>query len=129
MALATCCHHCCEWNEYVNRDFFLNGGFTEHDFNAILRMTGWATAGFGKAKTSTPAAQTTTTTSTSSATSGAASLELSDAEKIKIGERCKTILDVGRLLYLSKNGFSCEIVQYIDKKITPENRLLVGRAV
>ena len=92
-------------------------------------MTGWATAGVGKAKTSIPAAQTTTTTSTSSATSGAASLELSDAEKIKIGERCKTILDVGRLLYLSKNGFSCEIVQYIDKKITPENRLLVGRAV
>ena len=50
MALATCCHHLCTWKDYVNREFFTQGGFTEKDFNTLLRMTSWATSGFGKAR-------------------------------------------------------------------------------
>ena len=111
-ALATCCHHLCNWNDYVNREFFIEGGFTEKDFQALLRMTSWATSGFGKARAAEHKQEEN---------------HLKDEEKREFGKRCKTALDVGRLLYLKRNGFECEIVQYIDRAITPENRLLVGK--
>tara|TARA_B100000795_G_scaffold153601_1_gene115135 strand:+ start:136 stop:1866 length:1731 start_codon:yes stop_codon:yes gene_type:complete len=110
MALATCCHHLCTWKDYVNREFFIQGGFTEKDFNTLLRMTSWATSGFGKARSIAYKMNVN---------------DLTDDEKREFGKRCKTAIDVGRLLYLENNGFQCEIVQYIDRSITPENRLLV----
>ena len=119
MCLATCCHHACTWNDYVNKEFFRKGGFSPSDFNAMLRMSSWGTCGFGRQKTSAhagPGLQ-------------ASEESIPDSEKIAIGQRCKMLLDVGRILYLQDAGFKCEIVRYVDGALTPENRLLVATAI
>ncbi|XP_057844079.1 tRNA:m(4)X modification enzyme TRM13 isoform X2 [Cryptomeria japonica] len=45
LAIATCCHHLCQWKSYVNKRFFLNLGFTREEFCAITWFTSWALDG------------------------------------------------------------------------------------
>ena len=43
--IASCCHHKCVWNHYVNQNFFLQNGFTPYDFTVMTRMSSWAVSG------------------------------------------------------------------------------------
>ncbi len=43
VAVATCCHHRCSWNHYVNPAFFLKLGFTPVEFELISWMAGTVT--------------------------------------------------------------------------------------
>ena len=117
MCLATCCHHVCSWDDYVNKEFFLSGGFTPADFAMMLRMSSWGTCGFGRTRTAR---------TTSAAVAKECGDSILDTEKIAIGQRCKMALDIGRLLFLQRHGFRCEMRRYVPGALTPENRLLVA---
>ncbi|CAN0356494.1 unnamed protein product, partial [Hapterophycus canaliculatus] len=41
VAIATCCHHACNWRDYAGRDFLTQQGFTARDFEAIRRISAW----------------------------------------------------------------------------------------
>jgi Methyltransferase TRM13 len=40
LCIATCCHHRCTWQHYVNRPFFQRLGFSPEEFELISWMTG-----------------------------------------------------------------------------------------
>ena len=43
VAVATCCHHCCDWKDFTGKGFFLYTlGLGEADFNRMKRWSGWA---------------------------------------------------------------------------------------
>ncbi|CAI7730459.1 unnamed protein product [Closterium sp. NIES-54] len=48
LAIATCCHHLCDWESYVNPAFFTRLGFSPPDFAAVAWMSSWALLGEGK---------------------------------------------------------------------------------
>ncbi|CBJ31916.1 conserved unknown protein [Ectocarpus siliculosus] len=41
VAIATCCHHVCNWRDYVGRDFLTQQGFSARDFEAMRRISAW----------------------------------------------------------------------------------------
>ncbi len=43
IVLALCCHHRCDWQTYVGKDFFTELGVSAHEFHLICSMTSWAT--------------------------------------------------------------------------------------
>lgn len=117
VAVATCCHHRCEWSSYVGRDYFraaLSGG-TRREFEKIARWSSWATQ-------------------LEDGTSGehAAPVCVDDlqgldaSQKRDIGRRCKALLDAGRLDFLSKRGLVGSRTAYCDVELSPENWLLVA---
>ena len=118
MALATCCHHRCIWDDYVNQDFFTSAGFSHKDFEMIRRTASWGTScclGGAKAASSVIVVEKEQRRE-----------KISIEEKADIGLRCKMVLDIGRLLYLQSAGFECEMVRYVDGTLSPENRLLTA---
>ncbi|KAL6515890.1 hypothetical protein OROGR_019195 [Orobanche gracilis] len=42
LAIATCCHHLCQWKSYINKRYILDLGFSKEDFHAISWFTSWA---------------------------------------------------------------------------------------
>lgn len=46
VAIATCCHHRCTWDQYVAKDWFLSLGFTCLDFERLRLLSSWAVCGW-----------------------------------------------------------------------------------
>ncbi|CAN1196395.1 tRNA:m(4)X modification enzyme TRM13 [Linum perenne] len=44
-AIATCCHHLCQWKHYINKEFMLSLGISKEEFHAITWFTSWAVDG------------------------------------------------------------------------------------
>lgn len=51
---------------------------------------------------------------------------IDDDERERIGRCCKQLLDGSRRAAVRATGLRCELVQYIDTSVTPENTLLVA---
>ncbi|DBA70544.1 TPA: hypothetical protein ACH3X2_011942 [Trebouxia sp. C0005] len=51
---------------------------------------------------------------------------LSRTERMALGQKCKQLIDVGRVLWLAEQGFQVQSVLYVDPKISGENRLLLA---
>lgn len=47
-------------------------------------------------------------------------------EKVRLGEKAKTILEYGRARELMKYGFNVTVSRYVEKFISPENIVIVG---
>ncbi|KAI9905906.1 hypothetical protein PsorP6_014179 [Peronosclerospora sorghi] len=47
LAIALCCHHVCEWEDYVNPKFLKAHGFKAEEFKLLTSMTSWTTCGMG----------------------------------------------------------------------------------
>ena len=57
------------------------------------------------------------------------SLGVTIDQRMAIGRMCKDLVDLGRLDYLSKNGFAETVwFNYISDDVTPENVLLVAKS-
>eukprot|EP00439_Symbiodinium_sp_Y106_P065889 s531_g10.t1 len=102
LCCATCCHHRCDPDTYVNPAFLASLGLTEKpaDFAEFLSAAGWA--------------------------AGAVDLRLRRA-----GIMAKRILDYGRVAWLrSELGFSeATLVSYVSKDVTPENMAIVFNGI
>jgi tRNA:m4X modification enzyme len=45
LALATCCHHRCEWHSYVGKEVLYDVGFSARECELMCWMSGWALCG------------------------------------------------------------------------------------
>ena len=48
------------------------------------------------------------------------------APRWPVNDRCKTLLDTGRLRYLEEHGYHARLQQYVGAATTPENVVLVA---
>ena len=98
----------------------------------ICKLSGWHFKSMEEAKKEEEESETTNTTNTST------SLYSKEEEKVvitdvvppeereSVGWMCKRMLDAGRVLHLRSMGYHSYLAQYCDRKVTPENILLIA---
>lgn len=136
LAIATCCHHLCQWKSYVNKLFFINLGFTREEFCAVTWLTSWAVDGehCSEASDHSNGAKLGTNLKVCNTTEDAVNVHdagdtircLKPAARAILGLKCKELLDTGRLIWLRELGLSAKLVNYVPAKVSPENRLLLA---
>jgi tRNA:m4X modification enzyme len=130
VALATCCHHCCNLQDAVGHEFMTECGFTKQDVAAVGRIGGWV---------ATYSNTTTTTASTSSdehtvvrKTSkglhvvSAAEASRTPEQMVTIGRKAKRLIDYARVQYLRSLGLHAEMIYFCEAAVTPENCLIIA---
>lgn len=133
LAIATCCHHLCQWKHYTNKKFFLDLGMTKGEFHAITWFTSWAV----DANHDSDLPDTTNCIShfqsikeQGNEYSDGVEKILSEMEATKraaLGFKCKWIIDIGRLMWLRELGLDAKLVRYVPPSISPENHLLLAK--
>ncbi|KAL8544785.1 hypothetical protein ACS0TY_005128 [Phlomoides rotata] len=137
VAIATCCHHLCQWKNYINKKYIYDMGFTKEGFHAISWFTSWAVdADHGSDFPITDYSAQLEFDSMSEEKELSVNSELRRVEDIVrdmqpidravLGFMCKDIIDAGRLMWLKAQGLKSELVKYVPITISPENRLLVA---
>ncbi|XP_018569044.1 tRNA:m(4)X modification enzyme TRM13 homolog isoform X2 [Anoplophora glabripennis] len=118
VVLTFCCHHRCRWTPYVGREFFK---LSENDFYMMCGMASWATCGTGlsRERRKNPNEELAQNERDSE-------IGLTREEKEVVGQRCKHVLNWGRLIYLEKLGFNCSLHYYVNKSISLENVCIVA---
>ncbi|KAL2626990.1 hypothetical protein AAZV13_07G144800 [Glycine max] len=133
LAIATCCHHLCQWKHYINKRFFLDLGLTKEEFHAITWFTSWAVdANHGSDLPDTTNCISHLQTIKEQGDECANGVEkiLSDMQADKraaLGFKCKWIIDMGRLMWLRQHGLDAKLVKFVPPSISPENHLLLAR--
>lgn len=100
VAIATCCHHRCDWRHYVGRDFFTQSlAATPVEFEAMRMLSSWGVSGPPR-----PGQHQ----QQSAATAGedvAASVGGNDGgiDRALLGRQCKRLIDAGRAWYLARS--------------------------
>lgn len=132
IALATCCHHLCQWKHYINKSFLLKWGITKEDFNAITWFCSWAVDADHSSDLCSAADGglhlNTSTTAESGDNKGIEETlrNMQAVERAVLGFMCKEIIDIGRWLWLIEHGLDAQLVKYVPANISPENHLLVA---
>uniref|UniRef100_A0A0D9W116 tRNA:m(4)X modification enzyme TRM13 n=1 Tax=Leersia perrieri TaxID=77586 RepID=A0A0D9W116_9ORYZ len=136
LALATCCHHLCQWNHYANKTFLSELGITEEDFHAMTWFSSWAVEGGHSSQDSslevedsTPDDRREKAEKPDVEVSGIDRLigGIPAGERAALGFMCKDIIDTGRLLWLRGKGLEADLVSYVPSNISPENHLLIAK--
>ncbi|KAI9099003.1 hypothetical protein K1719_024770 [Acacia pycnantha] len=134
LAIATCCHHLCQWKHYTNKKYFLDLGITKDQFHAITWFTSWAVdANHGsEISDNTDCASNLLSIDRENGdqqASGAGKIltDMKPCERAALGFKCKRIIDMGRLLWLRKRGLNTLLVRYVPSTISPENYLLIAK--
>ncbi|CAM8882885.1 unnamed protein product [Rhodiola kirilowii] len=132
LAIATCCHHLCQWVHYANKNYFINFGFTEAHFNAITWFTSWAVdADHGSDVEDVMHCRMNFEPSMEVNGTGTTVdnfvRSMSAVERAVLGFKCKEIIDMGRLMWLKEHTMESRLVKYVPANISPENHLLVAR--
>ncbi|KAJ0393502.1 hypothetical protein ATCC90586_010051 [Pythium insidiosum] len=109
IAVALCCHHVCQWRDYISPEFFLAQGFTPDEFPLLASMTSWATCAIKPEGDAV-----------------ARVLGISKMDRAVLGRKCKRIFDAGRVAFLRKHGLKAELVHYCDVEDSVENCLLLA---
>ncbi|XP_047152562.1 tRNA:m(4)X modification enzyme TRM13 homolog isoform X2 [Vigna umbellata] len=134
LAIATCCHHLCQWKHYTNKRFFLDLGLTKEEFHAITWFTSWAV----DANHDSDLPDTTNCISHLQFIKEQGDGYVDGVEKIlsdmqadrraALGFKCKWIIDMGRLMWLREHGLDAKLVKFVPSSISPENHLLLARS-
>lgn len=141
IAIATCCHHLCQWKSYVNKKYFKELEFSKDDFHAITWLTSWALSGTHEHElpdcyTSEAIEQLPVQMEDREPVNGAvrAKALLSEAmnamdayQRYLLGRKCKRLIDTGRLLWLREKGMQAKLVEYIADTVSPENKVLLAK--
>ncbi|GFZ04478.1 methyltransferase [Actinidia rufa] len=124
LAIATCCHHLCQWTHYINKSYLSNLGITKDIFHAITWFTSWAV-------------DADHSSDLSGGVHGASDLQfigLEDCgkdgcgvedifrdmravERALLGFMCKDIIDMGRLMWIKKKwprSSACQVCAIQD---------------
>ncbi|XP_020588649.1 tRNA:m(4)X modification enzyme TRM13 homolog [Phalaenopsis equestris] len=125
IALATCCHHLCQWKHYSNKRFFLDHGLTKQDFYAVT-CSSWAV----DADHSTDLSDLSESSIEINGSEvneakkhfgpveffmGDRSVEeiirnMKSVDRAAFGLKCKNIIDMGRVFWLREQGLDAELV-------------------
>ncbi|KAI4365281.1 hypothetical protein MLD38_021278 [Melastoma candidum] len=128
IAIATCCHHLCQWKHYINKEYFISLGLVEEEFNAITWFTSWAVDdnhGPDLSLAQISPIQINEEGQEQGVKGAIGNMET--IERAALGFMCKQIIDVGRLMWLRDSGLGARIVRYVPRSISPENSLLIAR--
>ncbi|KAL2486676.1 methyltransferase [Abeliophyllum distichum] len=114
LAIATCCHHLCQWKKLYNWAVDADHGsiFTSKDC-----MTQYETMSEMKQFGS------------DSEVRGVGEIvsDMQPIDRAVLGFMCKDIIDTGRLMWVKAQGLESQLVKYVPCSISPENHLLVAR--
>ncbi|KAJ3669313.1 hypothetical protein LUZ60_011263 [Juncus effusus] len=131
LAIATCCHHLCQWKHYANKEFLSDLGVKKEEFHAITWFSSWAIDGDHKENNLENEENLLETfeMKDQDCEDGIEKIikNMPSKERELIGFMCKEIIDTGRLLFLKLKGFDAKIVNYVSKNVSPENHLLIGK--
>ncbi|XP_074316010.1 uncharacterized protein LOC141652443 [Silene latifolia] len=135
IAVATCCHHLCQWKHYTNRSYLMKLGITKDDFHAITWFTSWAVdADHGSTLSDDGFLQSPAPPDGNvESLLGAECVEdivrnMKPLDRAALGFMCKDIIDMGRMLWVKECGLESKLVKYVPSDISPENRLIVAKA-
>lgn len=123
VAFATCCHHRCAWNTYVNREYLISLGIGRDEFEYLTKISSWATlATNADAETAGEHASGAVHFDASHAFD-----DVTDEEKLKLGRLAKRILDEGRARWCQSQGLSATLEAFVPRTTSPENVILLAR--
>ncbi|OVA13547.1 Methyltransferase TRM13 [Macleaya cordata] len=135
LAIATCCHHLCQWKQYINKSYFSDLGIRKDDFHAITWFTSWAVdadhgSGLSDIVDQGLCLHSIEKKACGEDVSGVEEIvkNMVAIERAVLGLKCKAIIDMGRLMWVKeRRGFAAELVNYVPSDISPENHLLVAK--
>ncbi|GAV64076.1 TRM13 domain-containing protein/zf-U11-48K domain-containing protein/zf-TRM13_CCCH domain-containing protein [Cephalotus follicularis] len=129
IAVATCCHHLCQWKHYINKNYLSNLGFTKEEFHAITWFTSWAVdADHGSDLSEAMDCSLHLQSTDGDAISGEdIARDMIAIERAALGFMCKQIIDMGRLIWVKERGLDTQLVKYCPPSVSPENHLLIAR--
>eukprot|EP00241_Pyramimonas_parkeae_P015100 CAMPEP_0114308372 /NCGR_PEP_ID=MMETSP0059-20121206/18019_1 /TAXON_ID=36894 /ORGANISM="Pyramimonas parkeae, Strain CCMP726" /LENGTH=550 /DNA_ID=CAMNT_0001432001 /DNA_START=142 /DNA_END=1791 /DNA_ORIENTATION=+ len=144
LAIALCCHHCCNYADYVGKLWWEGSlGFSCEDFDRMVRLSGWAT-GCRPRVTSDEHSERASVAMTSNGctgepphdfgetstinTSGHSRDQLTPVQMVALGRQCKQLIDLGRAAFLrsASFGLQAELVIYCEEETSAENCLLLA---
>ncbi|XP_078445079.1 methyltransferase isoform X2 [Wolffia australiana] len=126
LALATCCHHLCQWDQYINKEYFSRLGISAEQFNAITWFSSWAVDGANGSKSQEAAPVPSIVSSSLGNGVEEVVKRMNPEEKTSLGIICKEMIDLGRFKWLQGRGRKADIVKYVAREISPENHLLLA---
>ncbi|KAF5732056.1 Methyltransferases isoform 1 [Tripterygium wilfordii] len=137
LAIATCCHHLCQWKHYINKKYLCNLGIKKEEFHAITWFTSWAVdADHSSDITDVTNGRRLHFDSIGKEECGEDVNTVEEivrnmkaVERAVLGFMCKQIIDIGRSMWIMERGFKTRLVKYVPSSISPENHLLVSRCV
>ncbi|GAB2298515.1 hypothetical protein Dimus_032578 [Dionaea muscipula] len=132
LAVATCCHHLCQWKHYPNKTLMLNLGITKKDFHAITWFTSWAVDADHGSDVSYFNSDEHKLQPINNSKEDVRGVEeiirnMKAVDRAAVGFMCKDIIDTGRQMWIKEHSLEAELVQYVPMNISPENRLLMAR--
>ncbi|XP_065638102.1 uncharacterized protein LOC112019213 [Quercus suber] len=134
LAIATCCHHLCQWKHYTSKKYLSHLGITKEEFHAITWFTSWAVdADHGSDLPEVPDVKLHLESIENKECGGDASgvedivRNMKAVERAVLGFMCKQIIDMGRLMWVKECGLETEFVKYVPSSISPENHLLIAK--
>lgn len=110
----SCCHHKCNWESYLGREYFGELGLGEPEFEAVRR---WSAAAPRRNKP--PATR-------QRVVQLAETLAISPDQAAELGARCRQLLDSGRAKALEQRGFAVVLEQHVDFRVTADHVMLVA---
>lgn len=135
LAIATCCHHLCQWKHYANKKYMTSLGLSREEFHAITWFTSWAV----DADHSSDLSEVTDdpilhlhpieNEECCGETNGVDGIvrNMKAVERARLGFMCKRIIDMGRLMWVKEHGLETKFVKYVPASISPENHLIIAR--
>lgn len=136
IVIALCCHHRCDWHQYVGRDFFQKLGLGQREFGVFQRMSSWATCGSRtagqilieneKREPEETEEHDLDLKNTDCSLEGVQGLALTVEERENLGRLCKLLIDHGRLDYLNSMGYTACLEYYTEPEVSLENVLLIA---
>ncbi|KAM4021805.1 tRNA:m(4)X modification enzyme TRM13 homolog [Anomaloglossus baeobatrachus] len=136
IVIALCCHHRCDWQHYVGRDFFAELGLGQREFGFFQRMSSWATCGArnpspteeasGNGKSEDIEEHDMDQKNNDCNTESVQGLHLSVEEREHLGRLCKLLIDRGRVDYLKNMGYEANLEYYTEPEVSLENVLLTA---
>ncbi|KAJ6334330.1 hypothetical protein OIU76_008174 [Salix suchowensis] len=137
LAIATCCHHLCQWKHYTNRKFMSDLGITKEQFHAITWFTSWAVdadhgSDLSDITDCSLHSQSIYYSEEKQRSGDEHGVEdvvrnMKPVERAMLGFKCKQIIDVGRMMWAKEHGLDSQFVKYVPSSISPENHLLLAR--
>lgn len=127
--IALCCHHRCDWNIYVAKNYLLERHFKPEEFSLLCGLTSWATCGTGKPRNPDKNEKSSEVTD-EKFVDRYDRLNLPRSKREDIGRKAKRILDMGRCHYIKETiGIAnVKLAFYVDANFTLENVVLVAHA-
>ncbi|KAG9144362.1 hypothetical protein Leryth_024502 [Lithospermum erythrorhizon] len=130
LALATCCHHLCQWKHYINKKYMLNLGISKEEFNALSWFTSWAVDADHCSKLSeidyTSHLQIMDREDFYTLDVADVVRNMKSTDRAMLGFMCKDIIDTGRWKWLKEQHLESHLVYYVPSTISPENHLLLA---